>query len=233
MLSTPLTIENSLIMIGSYFGSVLIFFQLTRIKTQKRRMIIIFFIDLLIILCLAILKNNNSVYIKLLFIIMSCVSFVCLPNKANVSLLPISIISVSLSFCFEYWGVLLSGTILYFLNFKDYPVVAAMLSTSFQIISILLLLMIKRIRKFFLFLDKKENFGLGLLLSSYNLLFSVLITTKTDYFGNEISAMVFSGIPLALTGLILWIHSIVQRYYKKKISVILSQNHLKIRTDSS
>lgn len=219
MLFTLFTLENLLIMLGSYFGSMLFFYQFSKTYTHKKRKAIIVFLDLLIILCLAIIKDdNNNIYLKLLFIFVTCLSLILLPDIIKKSLLPLSIISVSFSFCFEYFGVVLSGTILYFLNFKNHPVVAALLSTAIQLITIILLLKIRRIINWFRLLDKKENFGLGLLLSSYILMFSVLITTKTDYLGNDISAIIFLGIPLALTGLILWIQSIFERYYKRKIA---------------
>ncbi|MBQ9248393.1 MAG: hypothetical protein IJ171_07400, partial [Ruminococcus sp.] len=59
--------------------------------------------------------------------------------------------------------------------------------------------------------------GFGLLLASYMLSFSLIIT-KHNTLDMNWGIILFTITPLALTGLILWIKSIVDRYYKRKIA---------------
>ena len=210
-------IKCAITLITTTICTISIFLKIRAISFSKQR-IPLYVIGIIISIIFVILNYSSNIISKTVYILLVCTILSLQDKKAIFASIPTSIISLALSYCFEYISVLIVGTGFFLINYLKNDIIVSICASTLQILLSWGLLKINRIRKIFLLLDNEINFGIGLLCSCYVLVFSIFLTTKIDYLGNELSAVVFLGLPLILTGLTLWIRSIVQRYYKKKIS---------------
>ena len=210
-------LNNIIMMVGSLFSSYYLFNTCRNISFRNKKALLFFAVDVVFTIVLALFKDDQNVYIKILYILIICFSLVLSSEKININLLPASIISLAISFCCEYVGVFISCSILYIVGMPVKNIITTSLATIIQIIIVLLVCFIPLFVKGLRALTNEKNFGFGLLLSSYVLIFSVFLTANIDYLGNELGIIALFGVPLVISGLILWIRSIVKRYYKNKL----------------
>ena len=142
--------------------------------------------------------------------------FLILFDKNNLShSIPTAIISVAISYSLEYLGVFFVS-FAFFFGYKEGNIFTTIVSCLIQFLLCVLISRIGRIKRAFLYFNKEDNFGIGLLISSYSLEFCLLLT-EYERVKTYIGTLIFLGVPIVVVGLILWIQSIVKRYYKNKL----------------
>lgn len=210
-------IEFTLVLATTYLCAFFIFVKTTKTKVHIKRSFVIVLLTLFVCLVAVCFGGYDSLLIKTIFICIICISLLLTSKKTKTfSSLPIAIISASSAFCLEYLSVVISGTFFYsFKYFRD-DLLVSVVTSVIQFILCYLLLQIKPLSKCFIYIDNENNFGMGLLISSYFLLTSLLLT-QHEKIESEIGLVIILVIPLILVGLILWIRSIVKRYYKNKL----------------
>lgn len=196
-------LNNIIMMVGSLFSSYYLFNTCRNISFRNKKALLFFAVDVVFTIVLALFKDDQNVYIKILYILIICFSLVLSSEKININLLPASIISLAISFCCEYVGVFISCSILYIVGMPVKNIITTSLATIIQIIIVLLVCFIPLFVKGLRALTNEKNFGFGLLLSSYVLIFSVFLTANIDYLGNELGIIALFGVPLVISGLIL------------------------------
>lgn len=158
----------------------------------------------------------DKLIIKIVYITLLCVSLVLINNISRITSVPSAIISVGFSYCLEYLSVIIMSIFLFFLGYRNANIFTTLFSCLIQGILCVLFTRIKRFKKAFSYLKKEEHFGAGLLISGYILFFSLSISIE-GWVQNTLISVVLFCIPLVFIGLILWIRSIVKRYYKNKL----------------
>lgn len=210
-------LNNIVMMVGSLLCAYYIFNYSQGNNFHNKRNLIILIVDMICITILSLFRNNQSVYIKVVFILIVCISLVISSEKIRFDLISVSIIALAISFCCEYIGVFISCSILFFAGMPVKNILTTSLATIIQLVLAFLLCRIPYITKGIRALYKGRNFGFGLLLSSYVLIFSLFLTSNIDYLGYELGIVALFGVPLVISGLILWIRSIVKRFYKNML----------------
>ena len=154
--------------------------------------------------------------VKTIYIIFMCISVMLIDWNNVTYRIPTAIISVSIAFGFEYISVIISGVVFFLLGYIKMNIFTSVFGCVIQIMLCLVFSRLKIIRKGFLYFTDEDHFGVGLLISGYILIFSLSLTQYSDI-KFDLGFTFLAGIPLIVVGLILWIRSIVKRYYKNKL----------------
>lgn len=212
-------LECFLILLVSLSCTVLLYTRIRNIVLPVKRLIPLVCIVIILPIVAVICGINSNVYIRLIYLL--CVVFVLLflveHHKKTLSYIPIAIIAISITYLLEYISVIVSGTLLYLVGYIRDNFISAFFSSIIQLTLTVLLTKIKYVKKMFSALEKENNIGVGLLISSLSLFIYISLAfdpEASDYY----KSIFIACIPLALVGLILWIRSIVERYYKRKIA---------------
>lgn len=210
-------INNYIVLCMTFFCSFLVFIKTNGLTPSRKAKILYSFLILLLPAIFQLLGGYENTFVKLIFISTICISLVLLDTKNIYTGIPTSIISISISYGLEYISVILSSIVLYVCGYIKVNFLTTVITSILQAILCIGLSKLRIIKKCFFYFSNEKNFGIGLLVSSYILIFSLLLT----HYGSEVSkdkAVYLFGIPLILVGLVLWIRSIIEGYYKRKIA---------------
>ena len=208
-------LNKYIVLANTFLCTTVFFIRVSGVRLTKTKLI--FLLCTMIpssVLCQC-LGGYSSLQVKLMYIVLMCISMVLLDKKNPTNGIPTAIISVAISYSLEYIGVFFVS-LAFFFGYKQGNVFTTIIASLIQLLLCILISRSRRIKNAFSYFNEKENFGVGLLVSSYCLVFCLLITEYTRI-KTYIGTIVFIGVPIALIGLILWIRSIVQRYYKNKL----------------
>lgn len=209
--------NNIIIMSTTYYCSIFFFVKAKRIRITRSRIIVLVIGEIAVIL-IASFGGNYHLLSKSLYIIGTILSILLLEKDCFADNIPISVFSVGIAYALEYSSVIIAGLLLYFfVDYRSADILSTLVSCIIQLFLLLLVVRIKRITKGVLYFVNAKNYGLGLILSAYILAFSLIITEYKIFKGSSLEIALLFCVPLALTGLILWIRSIVQHYYKNKL----------------
>lgn len=160
--------------------------------------------------------GNNAIFVKICYIVLMCCVFSIIDKENLHANFICAIISISIAYCIEYISVLISGTILFLFGYRELNIFTTLLACFVQTGLCFGISKLKRIKNSFTYLSNESNFGIGLIVSSWILVFSLAISLD-NWTQNSLVLIVLFGVPLALAGLILWIRSIVKRFYKNML----------------
>ena len=208
------SIINILILCTTYICVFYLFTILRKSSINTTRKTPVFCIGVFLAVVIAILGGNLNLFLKLLFILLIFVSSIIV-SKNPLENTVYCILSISISFCIEYISVLISGSLFFIVGFTQFDLLSQLLACLIQLCVTHLLTKTRFIKKLFKYFDTRY-YEVGLLLSFYVLLFSVLLT-QPDIINSRIGAILFVGIPIALSGILLWLRSFVHRYNKSKL----------------
>ena len=215
-----INIINEIVMLlCDFFCSMYVYLKASSTKTTKKKIAIISIVFLFLISFLVYIENSliiSRLYTIVSYIIITCVSFTILSAKNEKASIPLLLISIAISYFVEYFSVIVSGTLLYFLGYREKNIVSTLFIAIFQICITLIIVRSKPFISLFRYLGRDDNLGVGLLISSYTIVFYLLLA-QYEKIGSDTGVILSLGIPLALTGLILWIRSIVKRFYKNML----------------
>ncbi len=209
-------IEKDLVLITTYVCALYFYIKYNNLKVSKLIWLCMCLFVLLLSSSCVLFGGYDSLVIKIIFISIECVSLIAINKKSQLLSIPIAIISVSFSYCLEYISVIIITLVLYIFGFTSANIVTTIITCLIQFFLCILFTRINRLKKAFSYLKKEEHFGAGLLISGYILFFSLSISIE-GWVQNTLISVVLFCIPLVFIGLILWIRSIVKRYYKNKL----------------
>lgn len=202
-----------------FLCSMYVYLRASETKTTKKKIAIsgvLFLIIISLLVSLESILTINRLYIIILYIVITFICFWILSLKNSKTSVALLFISISISYFVEYFSVFISGAILFFVGYLKKNIISTILIAIFQVLISLIIVRLKPFKSLFRYLGKDDNSGLGLLISSYTIVFCLLLTQYKEI-GSNIGLILSLGIPMALIGLILWIRSIVKRYYKNKL----------------
>ena len=210
-------IDRALILFTTYIGTVIFFTTIKDRSIRNRKLFFCVSCGLALSIICTLLGGINNIYIKLLYIAATCI-MVIIFDRDNIHFgIPSIIITYAISLCTEYLGVFLSGTLCFFVFKTSNKLLHTITACTLQLLLCVLISKIKGIKKCFSFLNKEDNFGFGVLISSYIFIFSFLLT-QYDSINVNYGILLLSGSPLVLVGLILWIRSIFINHFQRKIA---------------
>lgn len=210
-------IDRLLIMVTAFLSAFIMFANFKGLYYNIKQKTAVTIICIMLPLFWQLLGGIGNVIIKLLYILSMCVMLILFgKNKKHFSI-PTAIVSVALSLCIQYISAFLSGSLLFFTRFKTNKLWITVVACVIQLTICILLSHINKLKKCFSYFEQEAHFGLGLLLSSYILLFSLLLS-QPDYIGITKGIVLLAVCPLVLTGFILWVGSIVNNHFKRRIA---------------
>ena len=176
--SSVINIVNEIVMLlCDFFCSMYVYLKASSTKTIKKKIAIIGVVFLFLISFLVYIENIliiSRLYTIVAYIIISCVSFTILSAKNEKASIPLLLISIAISYFVEYFSVVVSGTLLYLLGYREKNIVSTLFIALFQISITLLIVRLKPFTSLFRYLGRDDNLGVGLLISSYTIVFYLL-----------------------------------------------------------
>ena len=209
-------IARVLYLFSTFLGAFILYTKLRKINISKLKTLCLLLVVIVLLGVCQLLGGVANTYIKVLFIIALCVLFIILDIKNVCFAIPTAIVSIAISICLQYLAIFVSSIIIYIIRATNQKIIATLVICTLQVLVCVLLAKNKKLKNCFIFFENEQNAGLGMLISSYIFTFSLFITKQISV---DIiwGTVLFAVLPLAFTGLILWIRSIVKRYYKNKL----------------
>lgn len=209
-------IDRLVPLLSIYVCSAIVFFRLKSIKINSRKIVILIVCGVTIILICQLLGGITNVGIKLLFFALICIVLITLCREKYYAAVCSAIVTIAIVLCIQYIGVFISGLFLYIAGAVKIKIIATIIGSLVPIILCIILSSLRSMKKRFLYFEDETHAGIGLLLSSYILVLSLLLTQQINFEAKW--GMVFVAVsPLILVGLFLWIRSIFNGYIKRKI----------------
>lgn len=209
--------DRILFLLSTIISSFVLFIKFRSIIITKKKIIILICTIVGVpIICQMLGGINQYIYVRIIYIALMCVGLILLENNKDFVSLSTSIACVAIGLCLQYICVSIISFIFFILHLTHLKIVASTICCVFQVLICILLSNNKRLKKCFIYFEKENNAGLGMLLASFIFIFSLLLTQQMALNAN-LGMLLLVVCPLALTGLILWIRSIVKRYYKNKL----------------
>lgn len=209
-------IKNTLELLVNCLCSFYIYSKFSKAKISLKKKIAIVIILLLISPCCAIGKSLEFEYYRYAFIIL-VISILSLINiKEYYISIPTSFISFGITYGIEIISVMIIGSILYIFKFYEDNLFSETIISIFRIIITLLVMKIKRFQNGLNFLNNKNNFGIGLILSGPILIIASIYKEKMLI---TVITLLTIGMLITMLGLIIWIRSAFTRYYRKRLKL--------------
>lgn len=214
--STLFFIDRVLMLISTYVSSILLFIRFKGIKMTLHRIIYVVIFSIVIPTTIQLLGGISSIPIRLIYIFIMSFSIIMIDKDIHYSVIPLAVISVAISLYSEYISASVCSFLLFYMNLTKNKLINTIVTCALQLIICIILSQNNKLKRWFNHLKNESHFGLGLLISSYVFAFSLLLTQSSSI-GFANGMILVAVCPLAFTGLILWIRSIVQRYNKNKL----------------
>ena len=211
-----LFLDRYLIIFVTYICAFMIYCRGKGIILTKRQLVSNICLLVILPFVFQLFGGNNAIFVKICYIVLMCCVFSIIDKENLHANFICAIISISIAYCIEYISVLISGTILFLFGYRELNIFTTLLACFVQTGLCFGISKLKRIKNSFTYLSNESNFGIGLIVSSWILVFSLAISLD-NWTQNSLVLIVLFGVPLALAGLILWIRSIVKRFYKNML----------------
>ena len=176
---------------------------------------IIIVVSLINPLLCAYLRLIGFGYYRVVFLMLMIVTFTFISNNTYISI-PISVISIGISYFLEYVSLFIMSIIFYLLGFRNIYFINELVVCILQFILSFLIMKIKRLKNGLTFFENNSNFGIGLLISGPII---VLFSIHKDFLSYQIKTMIAFGIIISSIGLFLWIRSAFIRHYRKRLKL--------------
>ena len=199
-----------------FFNAFLAFSKTQNVKQSRKRTIIIFLINIVFSIIYSVLYTNDYCAIAQIFsytTVIISLSFLLI-KRGNIL---ISLISTCYAHILKIGSIFLSSIIIYLVYGPVFNLFPYILTCIISIILNIIFLKIKRIKNGILFFEKTENLGLGLTISGFIILSSVI-----DYQGDPslaIFVIVLISVILSGFGLYLWIRKGITKHYREKLQL--------------
>lgn len=217
MLSIPILTfgDYFFILLANYLCIFYVYLKISKVELQNKSKIIGLFYGCTISLLCALLRANNIIYYGIIFIALTFLIILISGKQKLHYSIPLCFISIGLSYCMEILSIFILGSIFYIWNL-EINIFTETCVSILQFFLIILLLKIKRIRNGFVFLEDKNNFGLGLIISGPIIIMTCL---QKEPISDTFLSIITIGIVVSAIGLILWIRSAITKHYRKRLKL--------------
>lgn len=204
--------EEILTYLPTLLSIFFLYFRLMNIHMSKRSLITVTISIILITVISIYLQNFNPVYSHIIFIFLTCVSLTIIKKH----LLPISLITIGYAYCIKLFSFIFVTIIAVLLNYNNADIVLGIPIVLLQLLSTVFFTKIKRLRYAFIYFNKLDNLGIGLLISGFIVVFACTIN-QYQALTTDISKIMVIGVLISSIGLFLWIRKSITEHYRKKL----------------
>lgn len=209
-------LRYSLVLLTSFICTLYIFSKLSKITITKSKYILFIISSFVIPLFCAYLRINNVFYYKFIYMALTLIILFFVNRNKYYNSIPLYFISIGLSYGVEIISILIFVTLFYFVGYYEVDLLTQTCTSCFQLILTYFFMKLKRIKNGFTFLENKNNFGIGLLISGPII---ILTNFQKEHMDNLTLTIFTVGIFISAIGLFLWIRSAFKRYYRKRLKL--------------
>lgn len=199
-----------------YFCAIYIFTILSKFKLTKTR-VIYFTISALVIPAIStFLRISYNPFYGIIFYAISIVSVFALDYKEYKTAIPTMSIALGIQYVAEIISIIFLVTVFFLFNYFKTNIFTEICTSVLQFTIVFFIMKIKRLKNGLNFLQDKNNFGIGLLISGLVVILTCLQKeTMSDYFLSIISIV----IAISAICLIVWLRSAITRHYRKRLKL--------------
>ncbi len=201
-----------------------IFKKVLEITYSKLKLMILGFTSFFISSLMSVSLEYNEYLSKLFFIFVLCTLLILISKSTLQVSLPISIISIGISYCIRAISVFLTGIIGIIINVDNTNIIIGIILALLHVSLTLLFLKIKRVKKGLSFFVDKNNLGVGLFISGFIIIFACIGTNET-YISDQILSILIVGTVISSIGLFLWIRKSITEHYRKRLQVKAEEHY--------
>lgn len=132
--------------------------------------------------------------------------------------------SIGLSYCTKTISIIIFGIVGYVFKIDDSKTVAGILLLLIHQLLTIGLIKTRRFNNASLFLNNKDNLGIGLIISGFIFVFACIGTNEL-YFSDTFMTILFIGAIISSIGLFLWIRKSITEHYRKKLQAKADEHY--------
>ena len=166
----------------------------------------------------AILYSNYPELAQLLVYLLTAISITIVTKNKEKSVLIISLITQSFVFVLSLASSFIIGTIGWILHLPPQNVFTYLFIEINTFLLAYFILKSKRLRNGFQFFKRKENLGLGLIISGITFVV-ISVDFNNDYISDILLSIFFIGGIITCFGLYLWIRKGITKHYREKLQL--------------
>lgn len=201
----------------------IVFYKISKIKTNFTIISISCLTAILISFFSSTINQYNNTLSRVLFIILICLSLF-ITGKKSINLIPLTIMSIGLSYCTKTISIIIFGIVGYVFKIDDSKTVAGILLLLIHQLLTIGLIKTRRFNNASLFLNNKDNLGIGLIISGFIFVFACIGTNEL-YFSDAFMTILFIGAIISSIGLFLWIRKSITEHYRKKLQAKADEHY--------
>lgn len=202
----------------TFFCSWYIFVKALKIHLNNKRLIYVISLNIILPSLSMIARENGFLLNEICLIIATLISLIILyKNKTDVAFIT-SVISVGISYIIDCINIIIVSIIFYSFNYVYVNIYTISIINFLDILFTVLFMRIKRFKNGFVFLQNKENIGLGLFISGI-VTITMSLLTQNELIPNTMITLIVFGIALSFVGIIIWIKTVFTRHYRKRLKL--------------
>ena len=207
---------DALIIATHFVCSLYLYSSIAKINyTCKKFSFIIFSGAIITIVCTYLRFCDFSYYILLSFFL-TALSFILLERNKLFKSIPLSVLAIGISYSIDILCIILTGTIFYFIGFRDVNFFTELCASIIKFILILLFTKIKRIKNGITIFNTPDNFSIGLLISGPII---VLTTIRKEYISSITLTIIVFGVIISAIGLLFMLKTSITHHYRKRLKL--------------
>ena len=208
-------VKYFLLLSSIIFSSAYIYIKALHIHCLLTEKVIFATASILLLLTAIYFIEYNYVLVKLLFIVFTCFILLLLKNTTFSKSLCTALTSICISNCFLISSVFIVSILFWIFGYREKNIILTICIVILQILTTFFFMKLKRFKNGFSFLNDKNNFGIGLLISGFIII--VVTVGGQDYIDMTTFTVLIIGAFISSLGLFLWIRKSITEHYRKKL----------------
>lgn len=209
-------IIDMIVFLTTFFNSVYIFFKAKKIVPQKASVVLLCCSSLILSVITEFTAGVNFELTHLGVLLITSVLLLVTSSAFDECSLVLCLIAIGLAHGIKVISIFLSGTLIWLINYQTPTLIVEISINAFEIVLTILLMSIKRFKNGFQFFEKRENLGLGLIITSV-IIVLICFNHGTGNITGVISISIAFGTIVCFFGIYLWIRKSITAHYRDKI----------------
>lgn len=216
-------IEDIFVYIPTILSTFIIFIIINKININVYSFIYITLAISTLTTITIFIQNYNLIISRISFVVLTIISLLSFTKSRSILKIPISIISIGISYCFRMIGVFFTSIVTWIIQYDKLDIYVSILIAIIQVILVIIYTNIKRFKNGISFFNKRENLGTGLILSGF--IFIVISISGQNYIDKSTFTILAIGLFISSIGLFLWIRKSITEHYRKKLQAKADEHY--------
>lgn len=207
---------DMILFLSTFFNSAYIFFKAKKIVPQKVSVVLLCCSSLVLSVVTGFTAGVNYELTQLGILLTTSILLLFAASAFDECSLVLCLITIGLAHGIKMISIFLVGTLFWLINSQTPAFIVYISLNAIEIALTILLMSIKRFKNGFQFFEKRDNLGLGLIITSVIIVF-ICFNHGTGNITGVISISLAVGVMVCFFGVYLWIRKSITAHYRNKI----------------